>query len=144
METLDAILVDTGLKPERLEIELTESALVADPDSARELLSALRARDIAVSIDDFGTGYCSLSYLRNFPVDTLKIDQSFVQGANDAVNLSIVRAIVDLARALELGVVAEGVETAEQMYTMQSLGADVVQGYLLGRPDAAQHLDLTH
>jgi len=144
VETLDAILVDTGLKPERLEIELTESALVADPDSARELLSALRARDIAVSIDDFGTGYCSLSYLRNFPVDTLKIDQSFVQGANDAVNLSIVRAIVDLARALELGVVAEGVETAEQMYTMQSLGADVVQGYLLGRPDAAQHLDLTH
>ena len=95
VETLDAILVDTGLKPERLEIELTESALVADPDSARELLSALRARDIAVSIDDFGTGYCSLSYLRNFPVDTLKIDQSFVQGANDAVNLSIVRAIVD-------------------------------------------------
>lgn len=144
VETLDAILVDTGLKPERLEIELTESSLVADPDSARELLSALRARDIAISIDDFGTGYCSLSYLRNFPVDTLKIDQSFVQGANDAVNLSIVRAIVDLARALELGVVAEGVETAEQMYTMQSLGADVVQGYLVGRPDAAQHLELTH
>tara|TARA_Y100001934_G_scaffold177248_1_gene209882 strand:+ start:5196 stop:6623 length:1428 start_codon:yes stop_codon:yes gene_type:complete len=144
VETLDAILVDTGLKPEPLEIELTESALVADPDSARELLSALRARDIAVSIDDFGTGYCSLSYLRNFPVDTLKIDQSFVQGANDAVNLSIVRAIVDLARALELGVVAEGVETAEQMYTMQLLGADVVQGYLLGRSDAAQHLELTH
>ena len=67
-----------------------------------------------------------------------------MQGANDAVNLSIVRAIVDLARALELGVVAEGVETAEQMYTMQLLGADVVQGYLLGRPDAAQHLELTH
>ena len=67
-----------------------------------------------------------------------------MQGANDAVNLSIVRAIVDLARALELGVVAEGVETAEQMYTMQLLGADVVQGYLLGRSDAAQHLELTH
>ena len=128
-------LAGTGLDPRLLELELTESLLVKQPESAASILHALRERGVRLAIDDFGTGYSSLSYLRKFPVDTLKIDQSFVRqistGGDDTI---IVTAIIALARSLKLRVVAEGVETAEELAFLRAHQCDEVQGYYFSRP----------
>jgi diguanylate cyclase len=122
-------------------LEITETSLMSDPLGAGENLTRLRALGVRVSIDDFGTGYSSLASLKNLPVDELKIDQSFVQAmSTDASCRAIVRAIIDLADALNLQVVAEGVEDRATWDVLAGLGCQVAQGYFVGRPVAASGL----
>ena len=132
---LDRLLAAGGIDPALLELEITETAAMQDPEHSRGLLRELRARGIRVAIDDFGTGYSSLSYLKLFAIDRIKIDRGFVKDIetdpNDAV---IVAATIGLAHALGLGVVAEGVETAAQRAFLRANGCDEAQGYLFGRP----------
>lgn len=130
-DILDA-LAESGLEPSHLKLEITESVLFDESEGAAERLRALRGHGIRVSIDDFGTGYSSLSYLLRFPIDTLKIDRSFVRAM--AENLELVRAIVTLARNLGIEVVAEGVEHDEQRLRLEALGCEYAQGFLFSRP----------
>jgi len=132
-DRLLAILDQTSLEPSALELELTESVLMKRVESTAETLQAIRERGVLISIDDFGTGYSCLSYLQNFPVDILKIDQSFVQGIGAKDQSVLVAAVIDMARALRLRVVAEGIETREQMDFLAGLGCDEGQGYYFCR-----------
>ena len=130
-----AILEETGLHPRCLELELTESVLMKHVDSTESILKALRARGVQVAVDDFGTGYSSLSYLRRFPIDALKIDQSFVRQITSAPDeTSIVTAIISMGRSLKLRVVAEGVETQQELAFLQAHHCDEAQGYYFSRP----------
>lgn len=135
-DTVVTALADAGLAPNRLDLELTETLLVTNDELVRLTLGRLRDLGIKISLDDFGTGYSSLSYLRAFAVDKVKIDQSFVRDlVQDAHSVAVIRAVVGLARDLGLRVNAEGVETAEQLRLLRTLGCDEVQGYLHGRPE---------
>ena len=135
VEGLSAVLTETGLDPRSLELELTESVLMKNAESAAAILQDLRGRGVQVSVDDFGTGYSSLSYLRKFAVDSLKIDQSFVSQITSAEDdVSIVTAVISMARSLRLRVIAEGVETLEQLAFLRSLGCDEAQGFYFSRP----------
>ncbi len=138
---IDRILDRTGFPPARLELELTESAVFADPARALSTIEALKQRGIRIVMDDFGTGYSSLSQLHRFPFDAVKIDRSFVArlDADDGAR-AIVRAIVSLGRNLGLEVVAEGVETGTQLQHLRAVGADQAQGYATGRPMPASEL----
>jgi len=130
-ELVDETVAETGWPAERLTLEVTETAIMADPESARASLAILRSRGVAIAIDDFGTGYSSLAYLRRLPVSVLKIDRSFVEQVDvDAESLAIARSIVELAGALGLRTVAEGIETAEQAAIILSLGGTTGQGFL--------------
>ncbi|HEX7706585.1 MAG TPA: EAL domain-containing protein [Thermoanaerobaculia bacterium] len=132
---LSAILDETGLDPALLELEMTESVLMEHSESAASTLLCLREKGVQVAVDDFGTGYSSLSYLRKFPVDALKIDQSFVHHISSAAdNASIVTAVISMARSLKLRVIAEGVETLEDLAFLQAHHCDEGQGYYFGRP----------
>jgi diguanylate cyclase (GGDEF)-like protein len=132
-----AALEDTGLDPRCLELELTESVLMKRAESAASVLQTLRANGVQLAIDDFGTGFSSLSYLRRFPVDSLKIDQSFVRQISTAPDeTTIVTAIIGMGRSLNLRVVAEGVETPEELAFLQAHQCDEAQGYYFGRPVA--------
>jgi diguanylate cyclase (GGDEF)-like protein len=123
-------LEDADLEPSFIELELTESAVMLDPEKSAATLQALSAMGVHISIDDFGTGYSSLSYLRRFPLDKLKIDRSFIRDLmTNPDDVSIVRAIISLAHSLRLRVVAEGVETAEQLTFLKELGCDQYQGF---------------
>jgi EAL domain-containing protein (putative c-di-GMP-specific phosphodiesterase class I) len=115
-------------------IEITESAILQDADAAVDRLSELRAMGIKISVDDFGTGYSSLSYLQRLPIDELKIDRSFVDRLDIGPTSAIVAAIINLAHALDLTVVAEGIENRAQLALLKAMGCDDGQGYLLGRP----------
>ncbi len=137
LESVGKVLASSGLHPATLELELTESLVMKDPRGAASRLTALREMGVQVAIDDFGTGYSSLSYLHSLPIDTLKIDQSFVRDiAVDAGGGSnpIIETIVALGHNLGMVLVAEGVETAEQLAYLQRLGCDAIQGFLLGKP----------
>jgi diguanylate cyclase (GGDEF)-like protein/PAS domain S-box-containing protein len=135
LEGLFSILSDTGLDPRSLELELTESVLMKHPDSTAAILQTLRARGVQVALDDFGTGYSSLSYLQKFPIDALKIDQSFVSQITATANeTSIVTAVISMAQNLKLRVIAEGVETIEQKDFLQAHDCDEAQGYYFSRP----------
>jgi diguanylate cyclase (GGDEF)-like protein/PAS domain S-box-containing protein len=126
---------EAGLEPSALKLEITETTVMQDPDRAAMTLRELKALGFQLAIDDFGTGYSSLSYLRQFPVDTLKIDRSFVDGLGaDAQNTAIVRSVVALAQALDVSVTGEGIETATQESELRMLGCDGGQGYLFARP----------
>ncbi|WP_018413115.1 putative bifunctional diguanylate cyclase/phosphodiesterase [Methyloversatilis thermotolerans] len=128
-------LESTGIPPQYLHIELTESAIMQEPEEAKLTLEALKAMGLKLSIDDFGTGYSSLSTLKQYPIDLLKIDRSFVRDLpDDASSASIVEAILALARALDLGVVAEGVETAQQRDFLAGHDCGLMQGYLFSKP----------
>ena len=130
-----SILLDSGLEPRWLELEITEGVLARDIDNAREILVALKALGVHVAIDDFGTGYSSLAYLKRFPIDVLKIDQSFVREMlTDKSDLAIVEAIIKLGQALGLELVAEGVETQQQAALLLEQGCRIMQGYLYCRP----------
>jgi diguanylate cyclase (GGDEF)-like protein len=133
--TVERILARTGLPPEHLTLEITESALMEDAAAALDVLRALKKIGVSLAIDDFGTGYSSLGYLQRFPLDFLKVDRSFVEtlGVN-ADGEEIVSAVINLAHALGLKVVAEGVETAEQLEILRSLRCDFAQGFLFARP----------
>jgi predicted signal transduction protein with EAL and GGDEF domain len=134
-------LRDTGLDPRGLRLEITESVAMADAERARTVLIGLKALGVRISLDDFGTGYSSLSYLQGFPVDTLKIDRSFVIGTdrNDECR-EIIRTIVNLARTLHLDVIAEGAETAAQVEFLEGLECRYLQGYFFSRPMAIEQL----
>jgi diguanylate cyclase (GGDEF)-like protein/PAS domain S-box-containing protein len=139
LEGVFAVLKDTGLDPKFLELELTESVLMKRPQSTESILKTLRAKGVQVSVDDFGTGYSSLSYLQKFPIDALKIDQSFVRQITMAPNeTSIVTAVISMARSLKLRVVAEGVETQDELAFLQAHQCDEAQGYYFSRPVTAQ------
>jgi len=133
-----AALAAAGVAPGRLTLEVTESVIMRDPDATLERLRALKALGVSLAIDDFGTGYSSLSYLRRFPVDALKIDESFVDGVADGgSDAALARTIVALAEMLGIRSVAEGIERPEQPAQLAALGCDVGQGYLFAGPLAA-------
>jgi diguanylate cyclase (GGDEF)-like protein/PAS domain S-box-containing protein len=135
LENVFAVLQETGLDPRSLELELTESVLMKRAESAASVLKALRDRGVQVAVDDFGTGYSSLSYLRKFPIDALKIDQSFVRQITTTPNdTAIVSAIISMGRSLKLRIVGEGVETLEEMAFLKAHLCDEAQGYYFGRP----------
>jgi EAL domain-containing protein (putative c-di-GMP-specific phosphodiesterase class I) len=138
LPTLEAVLADTGLDPDALWLEITETTIMADAEAVGDLLRTIRALGVHLAIDDFGTGYSSLAYLRRFPVDVLKIDRSFVAGiGQDREDEAIVEMIATLGRTLGLLVVAEGVETPAQLAHLRRLGCGAAQGYHLGRPAPA-------
>ena len=137
-ERIGQLLDDAGLKPTQLILEITESALMADPDAATVTLGKLRGSGIRLAVDDFGTGYSSLAYLQQFPVDILKIDRAFVQDMLITPRWSLTEAILHLARGLDLTPIAEGVESREQADALVGLGCRFAQGYLFARPAEAE------
>jgi EAL domain-containing protein (putative c-di-GMP-specific phosphodiesterase class I) len=133
--TIKKVLADTRFDPENLELELTESFLMDDVARSKSILEELKVLGVTIALDDFGTGYSSLSYLKGFPLDTLKIDRTFIaELMTSEANASIVRATIGLAKGLRLKTVAEGVETREQADFLVKQGCDVLQGYLFARP----------
>lgn len=140
-DTVRELLARWEVPARLLELEITESTILADPVRAMQILSRLHEMDIRLAIDDFGTGYSSLAYLKRLPVDELKIDKSFILGMEESENDAvIVRSTIDLGRNLGLRVVAEGVESAKAWNRLASLGCDVAQGYYLSRPVPAEQL----
>lgn len=136
------ILADTGLPPACLELELTESILMREVNEAMVILDSLKNLGLSIAVDDFGTGYSSLNYLKQFPIDVLKIDRTFVDGLPEGEqDAQIARAIIAMAHSLNLAVIAEGVETHEQLEFLREHGCDEVQGYLFGRPMPANQFE---
>ncbi|MGI4797174.1 MAG: EAL domain-containing protein, partial [Janthinobacterium lividum] len=141
VETVVSALAEAGLPPERLELELTETAMIDNIASASSMLQQLRAMGVTIALDDFGTGYSSLSFLRTLPFDRIKIDRSFVQDLGTRQEASaIVSAITGLCSSLGIAVTAEGVETDRQIDLLRELGCSDVQGYRIGRPCSAPAL----
>ncbi|WNB87085.1 EAL domain-containing protein [Cellulomonas sp. ATA003] len=141
VRTVTDALAATGVPGAAVGLEVTESAVMADPDAARATLTSIRALGVRIALDDFGTGYSSLSMLKTLPVDVLKIDRSFISGlGEDPSDTRIVAAVISMAQALGLTVVAEGVETQRQRDELQTLGCEAAQGYLFGRPAPAAHV----
>ncbi|WP_353570766.1 EAL domain-containing protein [Candidatus Albibeggiatoa sp. nov. BB20] len=139
LSTIANVIEETEMNPERLELELTESLIMPNAEDTIETLRGLKKLGIQISMDDFGTGYSSLSYLKRFPIDTVKIDQSFIRDIHEDVDdKALVTAIIAMAHSLKLGVVAEGVETSEQLTFLNQYQCDYVQGYLFGRPMPAK------
>jgi predicted signal transduction protein with EAL and GGDEF domain len=129
------ILRASGLSPRRLEIEITETALLADADKARDVIDRLKKKGVRVALDDFGTGYSSLSHIRQFPMDTVKIDRSFVgEFGSNSMSTAIVSAILHIAGQLDIVSTAEGIETADQLALLRAAGCAMAQGFHLGRP----------
>jgi len=139
---IEAVLADTGLDPARLELEVTEGLLIKDATGALSILERLKALGVQIAMDDFGTGYSSLSYFRMFPFDKVKIDRSFVGDmiANPQAR-AIIRSVIGLGHGLGVPVVAEGVETNEQLEALRAEGCDQVQGYLIARPNPIGHFE---
>ncbi|MGV3524650.1 MAG: two-component system response regulator [Candidatus Sericytochromatia bacterium] len=143
VQRVQEILKEHDLEGSALEIELTESALVSDLQGIQADLERLRELGITLAIDDFGTGYSSLSYLRHLPFNLLKIDQSFIRGMNDnTASLAIPKAIIDMGHSLGLEILAEGIETQQQMLLLKSYGCDLGQGYYLSKPLPAHEIEL--
>jgi EAL domain-containing protein (putative c-di-GMP-specific phosphodiesterase class I) len=139
LEGVFQILEETGLDPRSLELELTESVLMKYVESTETILKALKSAGVRLAIDDFGTGYSSLSYLRRFPIDTLKIDQSFIRQITTAPDqTTIVTAVIGMGRSLNLRVVAEGLETRQELAFLQAHRCDEAQGYYFSRPIPAE------
>jgi EAL domain-containing protein (putative c-di-GMP-specific phosphodiesterase class I) len=134
-ETVATILLESGLAPRRLELEITETALITDKARALHSLRRIKALGVSVAMDDFGTGYSSLDTLHSFPFDKIKIDKSFLlQSGESHQAQAIIRAVLALGRSLGIPVLAEGVETLEQLKLLVDEGCDEAQGYLFGRP----------
>ena len=133
----------SGLDPCWLELELTEGTAMHDPEITATVLNALKSLGTKLSIDDFGTGYSSLAYLKRFPIDKLKIDQSFVRNmTHDSSDAAIIKTIITLGHSLGLKLIAEGVETRDQLVMLEGLGCEEMQGYLLGKPQPQVELSL--
>jgi len=142
VETLRTVLAETGMDPTHLCLEVTESMVMGDPEQATDMLHQIKALGLNLSMDDFGTGYSSLAYLRRFPLTELKIDKSFVDGlGRDPECTAIVAAVMGMAHAMDLSVVAEGVETGAQVDALRALGCDQAQGYYYARPLPADRID---
>ncbi|MDO8106738.1 EAL domain-containing protein [Isoptericola sp. b441] len=143
LDQLDAAIALAGARPDQLCVEITETAIVSDPGLALRAVRGVHDRGIQVALDDFGTGESSLTYLATFPIDVVKIDKSFVDTVDtDPTVTTLVRTIIDMAHGLGAATVAEGVERADQLAVLRTLGCTHVQGYHLGRPVPAQDLDL--
>jgi EAL domain-containing protein (putative c-di-GMP-specific phosphodiesterase class I) len=141
IDKIRSALDDTGLPPEFLELELTESSLMSDPAQAGALLREIREVGVRIAIDDFGTGYSSLTYLHDFPLNALKIDRNFVQSVeSNERGGPIANMIVGLGKNLGLDVIAEGVETEGQLEYLRRQGCDVAQGYYYARPESPEDL----
>jgi EAL domain-containing protein (putative c-di-GMP-specific phosphodiesterase class I) len=141
VDTVEKVLSRTGLPAGHLTLEITESALMQDAGTALGVLQALKQVGVQLAIDDFGTGYSSLSYLQQFPVDMLKIDRFFIERLGvGPQSEQIVSSVIDLAHALGLKVVAEGVETVDQLEVLRSLGCDLAQGFLFSVPKPAEEI----
>jgi EAL domain-containing protein (putative c-di-GMP-specific phosphodiesterase class I) len=139
VEEVSAALTETGMDPHDLALEITESAMMGERSTARDILWALKDLGLTLVMDDFGTGYSSITYLKSFPVDILKMDRSMVEGIDeDPENRAIISATTHLAHALGLEVVAEGVETAGELDELRSVGCDIAQGYYWQRPCSAE------
>jgi len=139
--SVEKILEESGVTPERLELELTESVVMQDARKADNILSRLSRVGIKLAIDDFGTGYSSLSYLKRFAVDRLKIDQSFVRDmTHNYDDAEIARAIINLGHTLGLEIVSEGVETKEQLELLKQQECDIIQGYYISKPIPASEI----
>lgn len=134
LEKVTMALRETELEAARLELEVTESAAMLNPEESIRILGELSALGVRIAIDDFGTGYSSLSYLKRIPANTIKIDKTFVDGLGQKQDATIVRAVIALARALEKETIAEGVETEEQFDIIKAMGCDWAQGYWVSRP----------
>jgi len=135
-------LVESGLPPERLELEITESLFLQNKESHGIVIQQLKNIGVTIVLDDFGTGYASLSYLTMFPFDKIKIDKSFTQGLSSRVDCAaVVASVLSLARDLDIAVTAEGVETKQQFELLRAAGVNQVQGYLFGRPSPIADLD---
>lgn len=135
VEQITRILHETNLEPWNLKLEITESVLLKATESVADVMQQLKSLGVSLSLDDFGTGYSSLSYLHRFPINTLKIDRSFISGVgNDLDTWEIVRAIAMMAHALGMDVIAEGVETKEQLSRIKALKCKYVQGYFFSKP----------
>jgi EAL domain-containing protein (putative c-di-GMP-specific phosphodiesterase class I) len=138
-------LVETGLAPERLELEITETSLLESQEAHLATIRQLKNLGISLALDDFGTGYSSMTYLTNFPFDKIKIDKSFTQGAlNRRECAAVVSSVLALAQGLGTITTAEGIETEEQLAYMREAGVDLAQGYLIGRPVPISQLDLNN
>jgi hypothetical protein len=135
-----ALLQETGVRAERLELEITEGVFLAEGDTTDDTFAGLKGLGVRLALDDFGTGYSSLGYLKKAPFDKIKIDQSFVRGAASKTNRNsaIIRAIVTLAETLGMDTTAEGVETHDDLHLIRELGVSQVQGYIFGRPASAE------
>ncbi|MGH1417634.1 MAG: EAL domain-containing protein [Hyphomicrobiaceae bacterium] len=143
-ETVQQALKDSGLPPSRLHLEVTESLLLDNNTNTRDTLHMLRSDGVQISLDDFGTGFASLSYLRSFPFDKIKIDQSFIRGSGDSrQNVAIVRAVADLAETLGMKTVAEGVETDSHLANVIEAGCNEVQGYMFSKPVSEREIQKT-
>nr|WP_275575087.1 EAL domain-containing protein [Methylocucumis oryzae] len=135
LEQILSSLERSGLPPNYLELELTESTLALQPDKLMQIMNQLRSCGVRFSVDDFGTGYSNLSYLKSFPLDKIKIDQSFVRDIpGDSHDEGLIKSIISLAASLELNCIAEGVETSDQVNFLISLGCEEAQGYFFARP----------
>jgi EAL domain-containing protein (putative c-di-GMP-specific phosphodiesterase class I) len=134
VQAVASALAASNLDPGRLELEITETALLQESKATRDMLHQLRELGVRIALDDFGTGYSSLSYLRSFPFDRIKIDRSFIKDIADAGPLHIVRAVSALARGLGMQTTAEGVETREQLEAVRAEGCTDIQGFLISRP----------
>ena len=133
------VLRETGVRPEKVWLEITENTLMRDAESMARSLGSLRSLGVHLAVDDFGTGYSSMTYLKRFPVDALKVDRSFVDGlGREPEDTAICTAVVSLAHALGLRAIAEGVETPEQLAELRTLGCEMAQGYLFGKPQPAE------
>ncbi len=142
VQVIMSALAASGLPPERLEIEITETILLQNNETTLDILYQLRALGVMIAMDDFGTGYSSLSYLQSFPFDRIKIDRSFVKDIGDSVgSINIVRAVVAMAKGLGMATTAEGVETEEQRDKVQSEGCTEMQGFLFSKPLPADEIE---
>jgi Amt family ammonium transporter len=142
VEHVAEVLAETGLDPRALTLEITETALMHDAEMATRRLNELKALGVRLAIDDFGTGYSSLSYLRQFPLDTLKIDRSFVSGIDSSAECrALIRTLVQLARALGLETLGEGIEEDSQLHHLQREDCDYGQGFLFARPSEPEAIE---
>lgn len=142
-EMISKILKDFHLPARHLELEITETAIMEHFDEAFQIIALLKKKGIAISLDDFGTGVSSLTYVKKLPIDTLKIDKSFIDGVHTSFeDKALVEMIIQLAKLFKLSVVAEGVEKQEQLNVLNKLGCDSIQGYLISRPERPEALAL--
>lgn len=144
VERVRTVLLETGLSPSRLELEVTESAIIGDKTRALHILRQIKDMGVTIAIDDFGTGYSSLETLRSFPFDKIKLDRSFVSELDSRQSKAFVRAIVALGKSLDVAVLAEGVETDDQLRILLAEGCDEVQGFLFGRPSTLENISTQH
>jgi len=144
-EVILCVLVESGLPPERLELEITESVLMENDEDYPAMMQQLRNLGVTIALDDFGTGYSSLTYLMKFPFDKIKIDKSFTQGLfKSPGSMAVVSSVLTLAHGLDMVATAEGVETEDQFDLLRACGVDMVQGYLFGRPSPMSELDFSN